>query len=58
MAISKWFIALVCSSLIVAASVTTTMFVSSQECNSNSNKKNSDSAFKNQPTIRGGSKGY
>jgi hypothetical protein len=58
MAISKWLIVLLCAGLIVTASVTTTMFVSSQECNSNINQKNSDSAFKNQPTIRGGSKGY
>ena len=58
MAISKWLIVLVCAGLVVAASVTTIMFVSSQECNSNSDQKNSDSAFKNQPTIRGGSKGY
>lgn len=58
MAISKWLIVLVCAGLVVAASVTTTMFVSSRECNSNINQKNSDLVFKNQPTIRGGSKGY
>lgn len=58
MAISKWLIVLVCAGLVVGLLVATIMVVSSQGCNSTGNQKNSDSTFKNQPTIRGGPQGY
>lgn len=58
MGISKWFLVLMCAGSAVAASATTIMIVSNGECKASSDQKNADSAFKSQPTLRGGSKGY
>jgi len=58
MGISKWLLVLTCAGTAVATSAITIMIVSNSECKASSDQKNADSTFKNQPTLRGGSKGY
>ena len=58
MGISKWLLVLMCAGSAVATAATTFMIVSNSECTASSDQKNADSSFKNQPTLRGGSKGY
>ncbi|EJC7212053.1 hypothetical protein M0G61_002292 [Salmonella enterica] len=58
MTISKWLIAFMCAGSALAGSVVTVAVQSNSECMVSADQKKADAAFKAQPNIRGGSKGY